>query len=152
MKDRNWFKQQLLHSVLPFSTGKLQNLISYCSKIIEISILLNPYIDWIEYLARGKVFHPHEREKLVHTEAPSVLLFLIGKLQDLTSYCKKLIEILILLNSYRDWIKSLARNKAFHQHEGQKLVHAGPPSVLLYFIGILQDLPSSCSKIIEIFS
>ena len=95
-------------------------------------------------MARGKVFHPHEREKLVHTEAPSVLLFLIGKLQDLTSYCKKLIEILILLNSFRDWIKSLARNKAFHQHEGQTLVHEGPPSMLLYFIGILQDLPSSC--------
>ena len=144
MKDKNWFKQQLLHWVLPFSTGTLQNLISYCSKIIEISILLNPYIGLIEYLARNKVFHPHEREKLVHTEAPSVLLFLIGKLQDLTSYCKKLIEILILLNSFRDWIKSLARNKVFHQHEGQKLVHEGPPSMLLYFIGILQDLPSSC--------
>ena len=38
--------------------------------------------------------------KLVHAGAPSVLLFLIGKLQKLTSYCSKVIEILIFLECY----------------------------------------------------
>ena len=88
-------------------------------------------------MPRKKLFHPHDRQKLDHAGASAVPPFLIGQLQDLTSYCKKLIEILILLNSYRDWIKSLARNKVFHQDEGQKLVHVGPPSVLLYFNGVL---------------
>ena len=51
--------------------------------------------EYWKYLARTKLFHPYEREKLVHPGAPSVLLFLIGKLQDLTSSYSKLIEILI---------------------------------------------------------
>ena len=38
--------------------------------------------------------------KLVHAGAPLVLLFLIGRLQDLTSSCSKLFEILHFLNSY----------------------------------------------------
>ena len=89
--------------------------------------------------------------KLVHAGAPSVLLFLIGELWELTSSSWKLIEILILLNSYIDWIKYLGRNKVFHHHEGQKLFHAGALSVFLFFlIGKLQDLTSSSSKIIEI--
>ena len=51
--------------------------------------------------------------KLVHAGAPSVLLFSIGKLWELTSSSWKLIEILILLNSYTDWIKYLGRNKVY---------------------------------------
>ena len=38
--------------------------------------LLNPYKDWTKYLTKSKVFHPHEREKLVHAGAPSLLCFL----------------------------------------------------------------------------
>ena len=88
--------------------------------------------------------------KLVHAGAPSVLLFSIGKLWELTSSPWKLIEILILLNSYIDWIKYFGRNKVFHHHERQKLFHAGALSVFLFLIGKLQDLTSSSSEIIEI--
>ena len=38
--------------------------------------------------------------KLVHARAPLVLLFLIGRLQDLISSCSKLFEILLFLLSY----------------------------------------------------
>ena len=53
--------------------------------------------EYSKCLARSKVFHPHERHKLVHEGAPSVRLFLIGKLQDLTGSCSQLIEIFIFL-------------------------------------------------------
>ena len=55
-----------------------------------------------KYLARKKVFHPHERQKLDHAGASAVLPLLIGKLQDLTSSYSKLIEILIFLKCYTE--------------------------------------------------
>ena len=96
------------------------------------------------------MLYPHERQKLVHAGAPLVISFLIGKLQDLRSSSSKLIELLILLNSYINWIKYLERSKVFHSHKRQKLVHAGAPSVLPFLIGKLQDLTGSYSKLIQI--
>ena len=103
-----------------------------------------------KYLARSKLFHSHEGQKLVHARAPFVLLFLIGKLQDLKSTSSELIEILILWNSSIDLIKYLPRSKVFHPNEREELVHAGATLVLLFLIGKLQDLASSSSKLIEI--
>ena len=145
--------QQLVHarapSVLLFLIGNLQVLKSSCQKCTEILILRNSYIYLIKYLP-SKAFHPNERQKLVHAGATSILLFLIGKLQDLASSSSKLIEILIFWNSYLHLIKYLPRSKVFHPNERQKLVHAGTTSVLLFLIGKLQDLASSTSKLIEI--
>ena len=90
-----------------------------------------------KHLERSKLIHPHQGQKLVHASAPLVLLFLIGKLQDLKSSCSKLIEILILCNSYIDLIKYLPRSKVFHPNEKQKLVHAAATSALLFLIGKL---------------
>ena len=39
------------------------------------------------------------KDKLVHAGAPSALLFLIRKLQDLTSSCLKVFEILLFSDS-----------------------------------------------------
>ena len=41
------------------------------------------------------------KDKLVHAGAPLVLLFLIRKLQDLTSSCLKVFEILLFFGSCR---------------------------------------------------
>ena len=46
------------------------------------------------------LFRPHERQKLVYTGAPSVFLFLVGILQDLTSSCLKVIQTLIFFKCY----------------------------------------------------
>ena len=40
------------------------------------------------------------KDKLVHAEAPLVLLSLIQKLQEPTSFCSKLFEILLFSDSY----------------------------------------------------
>ena len=104
-------------------------------KKIQTLIFLISYIHWIKYFERSKLFHQYKRQKLVHAEFPLVLLFSIRKVKDLKSFCsKKLIETLIFLNSYIDWIKYSVRSKLFHQHERQKSVHAGSPLVLLFLI------------------
>ena len=147
-------RQKLVHagvtSVLFSLIVKFQDLTSFCSKLTEILIFFNSYIHWIKYWARSKGFHPHEKQKLVQAGAPSVHLFSIGKLHDLRSSCWKLIEILILSNPYMDWIQYVKRSKLFRLHERQKLVHAGPPSVLYLSVPKLQNFTSSCLKIIEI--
>ena len=56
--------------------------------------------EYWEYLLRSKIFQLNERQKLVHPGAPPVLLFLIGKFQDLTSSCSKLFEKFLLLKCY----------------------------------------------------
>ena len=68
-------------------------------------------------MPRSKIFHPHERQKLLHAGAPLLLSFLIGKLQDFASSRSKVIEILILLNFCIDLVKYLTRSKLFHPHE-----------------------------------
>ena len=45
--------------------------------------------DYWKFLARTQTFQEHERQKFVYAESPSVLLFLIRKLHDLTSSCPK---------------------------------------------------------------
>ena len=114
--------------------------------------------EYWEYLLRSKIFQSNERQKLVRPGAPPVLLFLIGKLQDFTSSCSKLFEKFLLLKCYTGLyvlkttiFKYLVRSKISHPHERQKLVHTGAPLVLLFLIGKLKDLRSSCSKIIAIF-
>ena len=57
-------------------------------------------LEYSKYSAWSKLFHRNERQKLVNGRAPSVLLFLTEKLQNLTSCCLKVIEILIFLKSY----------------------------------------------------
>ena len=157
----SYIQMKLVHagapSVLLFSIGKLRELTSSSWKLIEILILLNSYIDWIKYLGRNKVFHHHERQKLVHAGALSVFLFLMGKLQDLTSSSSKIIEIWILLKCYtglclkRKNIGNVPQEVSSVTYMNrEKLLHAGAPSVILFLIGKLQNLTSSCSKLIEI--
>ena len=80
-------------SVLFLLIQKLQDLITSCSKKKEKEkknetlTFFNSYIHWIQYSARSKPFHQHERKKSIHARARSVLLSLIQKLQDLTTSC-----------------------------------------------------------------
>ena len=118
-------------------------------------IFLNAYIHWIQYLARIKLLHQHERQKSVHAGARFDLLFLIQKLQDLTIFCSKLFKRFLCLKcstalsvSTSQYWKHLARSKIFHPYPRQNLVHAGAPLFLLFLIGKLQDLTSSSREII----
>ena len=56
----------------------------------------------LKYFARSKLFHPNERQKLVHAQAPSVLLFLIGTLQDLKTSCSNSFEKLLFLKCFTE--------------------------------------------------
>ena len=91
-------------SVLLFLIQKLQDLItSYSKKKLKKNktlIFLNPYIHWIQYSGRSMLFHQHETKNSVHAEARLVLLFLIQKLQELTSFCSKLFKRFFFSNYY----------------------------------------------------
>ena len=58
--------------------------------------------EYWKYLTKSKLFHPNERQKLVHAQAPLVLLFLIGTLQDLKSSCSSLFEKLLFLKCFTE--------------------------------------------------
>ena len=58
--------------------------------------------EYWKYLARSKLFHPNETQKLAHAQAPSVLLFLIGTLQGLKSSCSNLFEKLRFLKCFTE--------------------------------------------------
>ena len=143
----------LLENYRTFTTSCLKK--NKKKKRIKTLIFLNAYIHWIQYLARSKLLHQHEREKLVHAGARFDLLFLIQKLQDLTSFCSKLFKRFLCLKcsttlsvSTSQYWKHLARSKIFHPYPRQNLVHAGAPFFLLFLIGKLQDLTSSSREII----
>ena len=101
---------------------------------------------YLKYLARSKILHPHERQKLVFAGAPLVLCFLIVKLEDLTSSCSNFFAKLLYLKCY---FKYFPWSKLFHQNERQKLVHDGAPWVLFFLIGKLQNLTNSCWKLFK---
>ena len=67
--------------------------------------------EYWKYFARIKLFHQHERQKLVHAGASLVLFFLIGKLQNLTSSFLKIFEIFIFLNYYT--VLSVQKTRVF---------------------------------------
>ena len=56
--------------------------------------------EYWKYFARCRLFHPYERQKLVHGGIPLVFPVLIGKFEDLISSYSKSIEILIFLKCY----------------------------------------------------
>ena len=94
--------------------------------------------------------------KLVLAAAPTVVHFLIGKLQELTNSCQNIFEKLLFSKCYtglsvqkQKYLKYFARSSLLHQHERQKLLHAGASSVFFFLIGKLHDLTSSCSKIFK---
>ena len=112
--------------------------------------------EYLNYLPRHKLFRHYERQKLVQAGSPWRFLFLIRKLQDLTSSSSKLLEKLLFLKCYiglcvpkTRLFEINPRSKLFHPHKREKYALAGAPSVLLFLIGKLQDLTSSCSKLIE---
>ena len=108
--------------------------------------------DYWKFLAWTKTFQQHDRQKLVEGWYPSVLTFLIRKLQDLIySYSKKIIETVIFLNSYIHYIKNSAGSKLFHKDKRQKKVHGGARLVVLFLIQKLLELKSSCSKLFKRF-
>ena len=115
---------------------------------------------------------------MVHAAAHLVLLFGIGSFQDVTSSCSKLFEILLFLSSYTGLCAPKTRtfekfgkkyallstlpNKRYccilqfqlkfknYQMKDRNWFMAGDPSVLVFVIGRVRDLASSCSKLFEI--
>ena len=53
-------------------------------------------------MERTKLCYPNGRQKVVHAGALSILLLLIGILEDLTSSCSKLFEKFLLLKCYTE--------------------------------------------------
>ena len=72
-----------------FLNSKLQDLTSSFLKLVEKLLFLKCYTGLsvpktriFEIFARSKIFHPHKRQRMVFSGAPSVFVFLIVKLQD----------------------------------------------------------------------
>ena len=121
MKVTNWLMQQLVWSfLLELGASRTlpvpsQNYLKYCYPWIVTLDYVFQKQEHLKNLARSKHFYRlyltrgiagcysstlrlkniNSKHKLVHAGAPLVLLFLIGRLEDLTSYCLKLVEILL---------------------------------------------------------
>ena len=99
MKERNRYMQELVRSFFPwFRNYRTLQLLVH--KKIQTLIFLNFYKHWIEYSARTKLFLQDKRKKSVHERACLILLFLIQKLQELTSSCSKWFKIYFFLKCY----------------------------------------------------
>ena len=92
---------------------------------------------------------------LVHTRAPSVFLFLIGKLQDVTCSCSKLFKKVIFLKggtalsvSKTAISEKFGKKWDFTSIWKTKVVPTEAPLFLIFLIGNLHYLTSSSRKII----
>ena len=107
------------------------------------------------------------KDKLIHAGAPLTLLFLSGRLQDLTSSCSKLFEILLFLIGYtrlsvRKTRASCLSNKKdccilqlHHKFKNYQMKDRNwfmqeLLSSFFFLIRKLQKLTSSCSNLFEI--
>ena len=106
-----------------------------------------------KYFARSKIFHLYEKLKLLHSRAPLFILFLIAKLQDLTSSNRTIIWKIAFLKKLL-WITS-SKNKNIgniwrkvrsfiHMKKGIWLMHELLP---LANYRTLQVMGENCFKI-----
>ena len=128
--------------VLSFLIGKLQYLISSCSKAIKRLLFLRSYTT--SSIPKKRQF---ERQKLVHAGAHLVLSFLIGKLQDLTSSCSKIIERLLFLRS--ETTLSVSKKKKNSFNDGTWFTQNLLWSFFFYIIRKMQDLTISCLELFK---
>ena len=146
-------------SVLLFLIGKITVLYKFLLKIIrEIAFL--KMLHWI-FCSKNKItgnfwqgLRLFSNTKYRNWFVQDLLWFLFFQLQNYRTLqvpALKLFKRFLFLKCYTTLLDNighfLERSEIFQPYEREKLVYAGAPLVLLFWIGKLHNLTCSCSKL-----